>query len=129
MGAAGKKNHQMLMAEPYSYDYLVDYRDDDWPEQIRGFCGESGGVGYAVDCISEGLSVEKVSRTLNGNDKGRLAVFRSREGGAWRSENIPPDVNPIYGAVWEGLGKEVQYQGKYFYCLRSSHPEVLNCSM
>lgn len=83
IGGTSKKKHQALMAKPYLYDYLVGCHDADWPEQIQGFCVKSGGVDYTVDCVSEGLSVEKVSQTLNGSGKGKLAVFRSRDGGAW----------------------------------------------
>lgn len=105
-GAASKAKWEMLKSEPYGYEHLVDYKDGDWPEQIRQF---SGGIGmdYAYDCISEGDSVERVSSTLA--DGGRSAIVRSRAGGAWKAYNLP--VEPIYGAVWEGLGEEVQYQG------------------
>jgi len=114
IGAASAFRHAQLKAKPYSYDHLVNYRDTDWPQQIQELCKENGGVDYAVDCISEGLSVERVSRTLAGGGKGKLAVLRSREGGAWNGENVPVEVEPVYGAVWEGLGKEVKYQGRYF---------------
>lgn len=120
IGTASASRHAQLKAKPYSYDHLVDYRDTDWPQQIRELCGENGGVDYALDCISEGLSVERVSRTLAGGDRSKLAVFRSREGGAWNSDNMPVEVEPVYGAVWEGLGKEVEYQGRYFCILASS---------
>jgi hypothetical protein len=56
-------------------------------------------VDYAVDCASEGLSAERVSRTLAGGGKSKLAVLRSREGGAWNGENVPVEVEPVYGAV------------------------------
>ena len=29
IGGTSKKNHQALIAKPYLYDYLVDYRDAD----------------------------------------------------------------------------------------------------
>lgn len=38
----------------------------------------------------------------------KCAIVRSREGGAWTAKELP--VEPINGAVWEGLGEEVQYQ-------------------
>lgn len=110
LGAASRGRHEALEGQPYGYDGLVDYRDEGWEVQVRELCGGGDdGVQYAVDCISEGLSVEKVSRTLG--EDGKLAIFRSREGGAWDATNMPAGVDPVYGAVWEGLGVDVQYQG------------------
>ncbi|KAH7357378.1 chaperonin 10-like protein [Pyrenochaeta sp. MPI-SDFR-AT-0127] len=106
LGAASKARWEMLSKEPYGYDHLVDYRDDDWPEQIRRLTGDAG-VQYAYDCISEGDTVQRVSSILANN--GRSAIVRSREGGAWKASELP--IEPIYGAVWEGLGEEIQYQG------------------
>ncbi|KAJ4372009.1 hypothetical protein N0V83_003782 [Neocucurbitaria cava] len=105
-GTASKARWEMLRAEPYVYDYLVDYLDDDWPEQIQKLA-DGGGMHYTYDCISEGDTVERTASILAKN--GRSAIVRSREGGAWKGEGLP--VEPIYGAVWEGLGEEVQYQG------------------
>ncbi|KAF2105405.1 chaperonin 10-like protein [Lophiotrema nucula] len=105
-GAASKARWDFLKAEPYGYEFLVDYRDHDWPEQIRKLSGGAG-VHFAYDCISEGDSVERVSSTLA--DTGRSAIVRSRAGGAWQAGEL--SFEPIYGAVWEGLGEEVQYQG------------------
>ena len=43
---------------------------------------------------------------------GQIAIVRSREGGAWTEDaNLP--MEPSYGAVWEGLGEVVQYQGMH----------------
>lgn len=52
--------------------------------------------------------MEKVNGLLGPN--GKQAMFRSREGGAWKQTQSFV-VEPICGAVWEGLGVEVQYQG------------------
>jgi len=105
-GAASKARWQFLKDAPYGYDGLVDYRDADWPAQIRALAGGRG-VDFAYDCISEADSVVRVSSTLA--DGGKVAIVRSRAGGAWKADDLP--VEPIYGAVWEGLGEEVQYQG------------------
>lgn len=105
-GAASKARHSMLTQEPYSFDALVDYRDAEWPPQVRRLtCG--AGIHLAFDCISEGNSVQQVASTLSAD--GKLAIVRSREGGAWKASDLPTE--PSYGAVWEGLGEEVQYQG------------------
>ncbi|KAF2026106.1 GroES-like protein [Setomelanomma holmii] len=105
-GTASKARWDLLKAKPYAYDFLVSYRDEDWPKQIMK---SSGGVGmhYAYDGLSEGGSVKQVASTLASD--GKLAIVRSREGEAWKAEDLT--IEPIYGAVWEGLGEEVQYQG------------------
>lgn len=108
IGAASRPRWEMLQTPPYVYDALVDYRDIDWPAQVQRLTNGAG-VAFAFDCISEGSIVRQTSSTLRPN--GKIALVRSREGGAWDAEQIPEDVEPMYGAVWEGLGEEVQYQG------------------
>ncbi|MCJ1413460.1 hypothetical protein MMC19_007565, partial [Ptychographa xylographoides] len=105
-GAASRKHFYMLKAEPYGYTDIVDYRDEDWPAKILGLT-DGAGVDYAYDCISEGLTVSNTGKTLAPG--GKMAIVRSREGGAWTAEKLA--VEPSYGAVWEGLGADVQYQG------------------
>lgn len=96
----------MLKAEPYSYDDLVDYHKEDWPLQIHRLTNGAG-IDYAYDCISEGQTVSNTDKTLAPN--GKMAIVRSKEGGARTAHNL--SVEPSYGAVWEGLGEVVQYQG------------------
>ncbi|KAF2663034.1 GroES-like protein [Lophiostoma macrostomum CBS 122681] len=105
-GAASKAKWGLLRSRPYEYEHLVDYRDQDWPQQVRKLSGGIG-VNYVYDGISEGESVERALSTLGAN--GKAAIVRSRAGGAWRADNLPTE--PVYGAVWEGLGEEIQYQG------------------
>ncbi|MCJ1279288.1 hypothetical protein MMC21_007112 [Puttea exsequens] len=105
-GTASRKHFKTLKAEPYGYDGLVDYHDEDWPAKIRSLTNETG-VDYAYDCISEGLTVSKTGHVLA--PSGKMAIVRSREGGAWTAQDL--SVEPSYGAVWEGLGEVVQYQG------------------
>ncbi|KAI3397698.1 hypothetical protein diail_10467 [Diaporthe ilicicola] len=104
IGSASPRNWLMLKEEPYAYDYLVDYRDKKWPDQVRK--ASSGGVHYAYDAISEGATVRQVSSTLR--QGGKLVVVRSKEAGAWETEGV--DTEAIYGAVWEGLGEDIEYQ-------------------
>lgn len=104
IGAASPRNWAMLKEEPYGYDVLVDYRDASWPEQVRRASG-GGGVHFAYDAISEASTVRDVSTTLRRG--GKMAVVRSREAGAWDAEGVVTE--PIYGAVWEGLGEDVVY--------------------
>lgn len=110
IGAASRKHFDSLKAEPYSYDHIVDYRDDDWPEQVRAFL-DGKGVDYVYDCISEGSTVAKSAKTLAVG--GGMAVVRSRQGDAWDTPKEELPTEPIYGAVWEGLGESVQYLGMF----------------
>ena len=105
-GTASTKHFSMLKSEPYCFNELVDYRNCDWPAKIMELINGAG-VDYAYDCISEDLTVSDTATTLAAS--GKIAVVRSREGGAWTAPNLT--VEPSYGAVWEGLGEEVQYQG------------------
>jgi NADPH:quinone reductase-like Zn-dependent oxidoreductase len=105
-GTAGQKHFNMLKAEPYCYTDVVDYHDDDWPAKVLSLTNGTG-VDYAYDCISEGSTVSDTGKTLA--PSGEMAIVRSREGGAWTARNLA--VEPSYGAVWEGLGEDVQYQG------------------
>ncbi|KAH7013246.1 chaperonin 10-like protein [Ilyonectria destructans] len=107
IGAASASKHDFLRKAPYSYDALVDYRDSDWPDKVREATAGAG-VDYAIDCISEGATVEKVHSTFG--PQGRFAVFRSPGGGGFDTSRLR--VKPIYGAVWEGLGVEIGYNGQ-----------------
>lgn len=107
-GAASYKRHGLLYNAPYNYTELVDYGNNDWPAEIRKFCGIKG-ADLAFDCISEGNSVTRVASTLAAG--GNIAIVRSREGGAWKGDKETLPSEPLYGAVWEGLGERVEYQG------------------
>ncbi|KAH8599228.1 chaperonin 10-like protein [Bisporella sp. PMI_857] len=107
IGSASKARFSLLQSGPYFYNDLVDYRDSEWQQQALQLTGGAG-FHYAFDCISEGPTVKRIISLLQHG--GKIAIVRSKEGGAWDSEGLPPDVEPIYGAVWEGLGVEIQYQ-------------------
>ncbi|RBR19729.1 hypothetical protein FVER53590_13734 [Fusarium verticillioides] len=104
IGAASSSKHEMLCNEPYSYDVLVDYRDEDWVEKVRD-ATNGDGVDLALDCISEGQTVYKTHETLAPSAK--FAVIRGPVGGQYDPALLV--VKPAYGAVWEGLGVEVGY--------------------
>ncbi|KAK1833625.1 hypothetical protein QBC39DRAFT_400858 [Podospora conica] len=108
IGAAGRGRWGVLRGGTYGYEELVDYKDEGWVGRVRGFTEEGRGVDFALDCVSEGVTVRMVSETLG--EGGKVAIVRSREGGAWRTEGVPME-KVVYGAVWEGLGKEVGYTG------------------
>lgn len=107
IGAASSSKHDMLRNKPYSYDVLVDHRDEDWVQKVKeATSGE--GVDLALDCISGGQTVYKTHETLAPSTK--FAVIRGSVGGQYDPELIT--VKPAYGAVWEGLGVEVGYNGE-----------------
>ena len=108
IGAASSSKHVMLREKPYNYDVLVDYRDKDWVEKVKGATGGHG-VDFALDCISEGDTVYKTHETLAPSAK--FAVIRGPVGGEYDPAQMT--VKPMYGAVWEGLGVEVEYNGKW----------------
>lgn len=101
IGLASPRHFERLGAKPYRYDHLMDYNDPTWPDKVRQVSG--GGVHYAYDAISETSTVRDASSTLRKG--GKVAVVRSREAGAWDAEGMTTE--PLYGAVWEGLGEDV----------------------
>ena len=107
-GAASPGRFDWLK-EQYKYEELVNYRDHDWSEQVKNLVGDKG-IHYAYDGFSEGDTVQHISDILAPD--GRMAIVRSRAAGAWNAEHVTSDpaFEPIYGAVWEGLGAEIQYQ-------------------
>ena len=70
--------------------------------------GARGGVQYALDAFSQGPSVELIESTFG--SQGRFAVFRNPVVGKFDISKLK--IKPIIGAVWEGLGVEIGYQGK-----------------
>ncbi|KAK5085249.1 hypothetical protein LTR05_004530 [Lithohypha guttulata] len=106
IGAASSRHFEWLQKQPYAYDLLTDYRSD-WQAKISQITNVEG-LDLAYDCISEGHNVESVSKLMKPD--GKMAVVRSIQGGAWAQTAELP-VEPSYGAVWEGLGEEVQYKG------------------
>jgi NADPH:quinone reductase-like Zn-dependent oxidoreductase len=103
-GTASKARFPLLQQAPYSYDHLVEYRDSSWAEKI-GELTNGEGIHFAYDCISEHDSVATVHGTLAPG--GKQAIVRSRAAAAWQAGPLEPE--PIYGAVWEGLGVDIQY--------------------
>jgi NADPH:quinone reductase-like Zn-dependent oxidoreductase len=107
IGTASESKHSLLSQPPYAYESLVDYRNHNWEKLVLDATGGRG-VDYALDCISEGETVARVHSTLGANAK--FAVFRGPVGGRYETKGLR--VTPQYGAVWEGLGVEVKYNGR-----------------
>lgn len=108
LGVASASKHEFLRQAPYNYDVLVDYKDEDWPQQIRAATENGKGVQYALDSFSVSPSVELTEKTFG--PQGRFAVFRAPAIGGFDVEKLR--AKPMIGAVWEGLGVEIGYQGE-----------------
>ncbi|KAH7233153.1 chaperonin 10-like protein [Fusarium tricinctum] len=106
IGAASSSKHEILRNKPYSYDVLVDYRDPEWVKKVKDATNGKG-IDLALDCISENKTVYNTHDTLAPSAK--FAVIRGPVGGGYDPELLK--VKPAYGAVWEGLGVEVGYNG------------------
>ena len=104
IGTASPKHHEMLSQEPYRYSALLNYREEDWPNQVKAATNHEG-IDFAFDTVSEYDSVRKVHSTLREN--GQWRVFRSSGGGQYDISDLP--IQPVYGVVWEGLGVEIDY--------------------
>ncbi|PPQ98960.1 hypothetical protein CVT26_014424 [Gymnopilus dilepis] len=100
---ASPRNHDKLLAS--GVEAVFDYKSSTWTEDLRK---ASGGVSYAVDCIAEDMTTAQISQTF-GEGGGKIAVIRKS---AWTKDGIRPDVEPIYSAVWWGLGHEIIYNGR-----------------
>ncbi|EME38405.1 hypothetical protein DOTSEDRAFT_92454 [Dothistroma septosporum NZE10] len=98
IGTASERNSTMLLDSTYAYERVVCYRE---PALWRAATPREDGVSIALDCISEGET----------RDQRQIAVVRSRQGGAWSTPAEGLGTEPVYGAVWEGLGEDVEYMG------------------
>lgn len=105
IGAASRAKHAFLSAAPFNYDVLVDYRDADWPEQVRK-ATEGAGVQYAVDSIAEGNTPALVESTLS--EDGKFVTFVPHSPDDYDASKLR--IQPVYGAVWEGLGEMVTFR-------------------
>ncbi|KAF7539055.1 hypothetical protein G7054_g2485 [Neopestalotiopsis clavispora] len=114
IGVASVSKHGLLREAPYSYDTLFDYRDSDWPKQVKKACGANHGVHFAIDAVSISATVEQVESTLAPN--GPFAVYRSP---ALRNfDKTKLTIKSLIGAVWEGLARE--FTAKFFTFLSTS---------
>ncbi|KIJ49188.1 hypothetical protein M422DRAFT_59392 [Sphaerobolus stellatus SS14] len=97
---ASPRNHLLLLS--LGATEAFDYRDTSWPSKVKK---ASGGIHFAVDCISEDKTTARISQTF-ADDGGKIAVIRKS---AWKKEGVRKDVVPIYGAAWAGLGYPIWY--------------------
>jgi NADPH:quinone reductase-like Zn-dependent oxidoreductase len=100
---ASPKHHNKLLA--LGVEAVYDYRSPTWPKELLN---ASGGISYAVDCLSEDDSTALISQTFV-EDGGKIAVVRKS---SWRKEGVRQNVIPLYGAAWSGLANEILYNGK-----------------
>ncbi|KAI1014574.1 hypothetical protein LB504_012205 [Fusarium proliferatum] len=116
IGAASLSKYEMLRNEPYSYDVLVDYRNEEWVQKVKD-ATNGNGVDLTLDCISEGQTIYNTHETLAPSAK--FAVIRGPVGGQYDPALLI--VKPTYGAVWEGLGVEVGYNDAVIPAIPDAH--------
>ncbi|KAH7153388.1 chaperonin 10-like protein [Dactylonectria macrodidyma] len=68
---AGSKNHHML--KDLGADFTFDYRDENWAAQVEGVAGEN--LRYALDCIVEGGSYDKIAEILSHKKRNHLVAL------------------------------------------------------
>ncbi|KAI1770515.1 zinc-binding dehydrogenase [Hypoxylon cercidicola] len=65
------KNHQLLKS--FGADAVVDYKDPDWPEQVRKLSHD--GLEHVFDCISEHGTPEAATRALSPTKGGFIVTL------------------------------------------------------
>lgn len=71
IAAASRKNHDLLKS--LGADTLVDYHEEDWVEQVKNVC--HGKLKYALDCIAQGGTPERVARALSHSKGDHLVTI------------------------------------------------------
>lgn len=88
-GVASKARWDVLRPGPCHYDHLEDDCDGDWHELIRRL--SAGEVMHSVyDAMSANDTQSRRLSTMAPN--GRMAIVRSREGGAWTARSMPTEL-------------------------------------
>lgn len=119
---ASPKHHEKLKS--LGADAVYDYNDSEWADKAKKEWPQ--GIDYAVDCISEGPTTGIISQLFNTRPHAEkiIAVIRAV---AWDKASVRSDVKALYGAVWEGLGHEIVYNGSS--CIYVSHlTSLLQCT-
>ncbi|TCD60171.1 hypothetical protein EIP91_010618 [Steccherinum ochraceum] len=99
---ASPQNHAKLLE--LGVEQVFDYNDPEWPARVKA---ASGGIHYAVDCISEKNSTVDISQTFV-KEGGTIACSR---GQGWTREGMREGVEVTPLAVYVGLGKEIHLFG------------------
>lgn len=90
-------------------DHVLDYHSANWAAQARLIAKAAGAqFRWALDGISEGDTVEKISQVFEG--EGNIVTVRGPT--QWAHEGIKSGVEAQYMAAWTLLGKEFWYNGK-----------------
>ncbi|KAI1080340.1 zinc-binding dehydrogenase [Whalleya microplaca] len=71
IATGSKKNHELLKS--LGADAVIDYRDADWPEQVRKITHD--GLELAFDCIGEEDVLYAVSRALSPTKGGHIVAI------------------------------------------------------
>ncbi|RYO86590.1 hypothetical protein DL766_006303 [Monosporascus sp. MC13-8B] len=71
VATGSKKNHELLKS--LGADATVDYKDTDWPEQVRKVTHD--GLEYAFDCIVEKGSPQQIAKALSPTKGGHIVTI------------------------------------------------------
>lgn len=71
IATGSKKNHQLLQS--LGADACVDYKDENWPEQIRKYTHDN--LQHAFDCISEGGTIQAIAKALSPTKGGHIVTL------------------------------------------------------
>lgn len=70
--ATGSQGNHALLKE-LGADHCVDYKDTDWPEQVKKISKEK--LEYAFDCISEGGTTGKIAEAMSPARGGHIVTL------------------------------------------------------
>jgi len=97
---------------------VLDYHDPNWVQLARTAAKENASTFVAaIDCISEGDTVEIISGVFE--SKGKIATVRGPT--QWSHASIKEGVEAEYMAVWTVLGKEFWYNGGVHFPAEPTH--------
>ncbi|RYP79290.1 hypothetical protein DL770_006737 [Monosporascus sp. CRB-9-2] len=71
VATGSKKNHELLKS--LGADATVDYKDADWPEQVRKVTHD--GLEHAFDCIAEKGSPQQIAKALSPTKGGHIVTI------------------------------------------------------
>lgn len=98
IGLASPESWDMLRADPYGFDVLVDIQDTSWPEQVGRAVGD--GVDLALHAAPEDINIAHVSGTLR--QGGKLAVTRSVANEKMEDEGVA--LEPVHESGGKRMG-------------------------
>lgn len=103
IATGSKKNHDLLIA--HGADAVVDYKDADWPEQVRKLSQDK--LEHAFDCISEVETTGQVIKAISSTKGGHVVCILPRKNKEYSDEfsNVKIESTLVYTV----FGQELKY--------------------